>query len=166
MELNGNGFPIETCSRCHGTGHHSYNQVNGTICFKCGGHGKCVTKKAKPAWIAFVANAKALKEISAKDLRVGQVACSSGSRIKKEIVAIEILDVYRTAWSASFTAKAISEGYKPEQCYEVHSPMIITFVDGTTVQTNARSGWTPVVTLADLNADFYLAQIPKARKAK
>jgi hypothetical protein len=28
---------LETCSRCSGTGNYSYNQINGTICFKCNG---------------------------------------------------------------------------------------------------------------------------------
>ncbi|GHV06463.1 hypothetical protein FACS1894217_05190 [Clostridia bacterium] len=28
---------IQTCSRCGGSGHYSYNQIDGTRCFKCGG---------------------------------------------------------------------------------------------------------------------------------
>ena len=30
----------DTCSRCFGSGHHSFNQMTGTICFKCGGSGE------------------------------------------------------------------------------------------------------------------------------
>lgn len=35
----------ETCSRCGGTGHYSYNPMHGTICFKCHGSGLQYTKR-------------------------------------------------------------------------------------------------------------------------
>jgi hypothetical protein len=164
-KTNQHGFPIQTCTRCHGSGHHSYNQIHGTMCYGCGGGGVQIVKKAKPAWIAFVANAKSLKEIVARDLKVGQVACKSGAKIKKEIVGIEVLPTYSKPWSERHTAQAIADGYKPEQCFQIFAPMIVTFADGTTEETDATSVWKPVVTLADLNADFYLAQIPQ-RKVK
>jgi hypothetical protein len=28
---------LETCSRCSGSGNYSYNQINGSVCFKCNG---------------------------------------------------------------------------------------------------------------------------------
>jgi len=28
---------MKTCSRCGGSGHYSYNQMYGTVCFKCNG---------------------------------------------------------------------------------------------------------------------------------
>jgi Ni,Fe-hydrogenase I small subunit len=28
-----------TCSRCNGSGHHSFNLIYGTVCFKCDGAG-------------------------------------------------------------------------------------------------------------------------------
>lgn len=42
---------IETqqCSRCSGTGHHSYCQQWGSTCFKCGGNGRVYTKKGAAA---------------------------------------------------------------------------------------------------------------------
>ena len=39
----------ETCSRCSGSGHYSYCQSHGTICFKCGGSGKVYTKRGAAA---------------------------------------------------------------------------------------------------------------------
>lgn len=34
------GFPIKTCSRCGGTGRHSFNLIDGDRCYGCGGTGK------------------------------------------------------------------------------------------------------------------------------
>jgi len=39
---------VETCSRCGGGGHYSWNQMHGSVCYGCGGKGKAyprVTKK-------------------------------------------------------------------------------------------------------------------------
>lgn len=60
---------IETteCGRCGGTGHYSYNQINGTTCFGCGGTGKALTKRGKLV-DAFVRN---LRKVSVHDLKVG-----------------------------------------------------------------------------------------------
>lgn len=34
------------CGRCGGTGHYSYNQIDGTMCYGCGGKGVVIDKKA------------------------------------------------------------------------------------------------------------------------
>jgi hypothetical protein len=46
-------FETETCGRCGGTGHYSYNQINGTVCFGCHGHKVRLTKRgaAAQAWL-------------------------------------------------------------------------------------------------------------------
>ena len=43
------GFEIETCSRCGGSGHFSYNQIDGSRCFKCGGAKVTYTKRGQAA---------------------------------------------------------------------------------------------------------------------
>lgn len=44
FEVDGNGFPVEVCGRCGGTGKHQYNQLDGDKCYGCNGttrtHGK------------------------------------------------------------------------------------------------------------------------------
>ena len=40
-------YETECCTRCSGGGHYSYNQITGTICFKCGGSGLQYTKRGK-----------------------------------------------------------------------------------------------------------------------
>lgn len=46
-------FETETCTRCGGTGHFSYNQITGTTCFKCNGGRMQFTKRgaAASAWL-------------------------------------------------------------------------------------------------------------------
>ena len=42
-------FEQETCSRCLGSGKHSYCQMHGDTCFKCGGKGSVLTKRGAAA---------------------------------------------------------------------------------------------------------------------
>lgn len=62
-------FETETCGRCGGCGQYSYNQVNGSTCFGCGGSGVRYTKRGEAASKFFAA--AALVPLSA--LKVGDV---------------------------------------------------------------------------------------------
>lgn len=42
-------FEAETCGRCGGSGHYSYNQMDGSRCYGCGGHGVRLTKRGAEA---------------------------------------------------------------------------------------------------------------------
>ena len=42
-------FESQTCSRCGGSGHYSYNQIDGTVCYGCGGRGVQLTKRGRAA---------------------------------------------------------------------------------------------------------------------
>jgi hypothetical protein len=42
-------FETEPCGRCGGTGHYSYNQINGTTCFGCAGRRVRLTKRGYAA---------------------------------------------------------------------------------------------------------------------
>jgi hypothetical protein len=39
----------EVCGRCGGSGHYSYNQIDGTRCYGCGGSGRRYTKRGRAA---------------------------------------------------------------------------------------------------------------------
>lgn len=71
MDTNKFGFPIQTCTRCKGTGHYLFNLTDGTICYGCRGKGTQITKKARPAWAAFVMACRARREPTGADLQVG-----------------------------------------------------------------------------------------------
>lgn len=42
-------FEHVSCSRCGGTGRHSYNQMDGDRCYGCGGSGNKLTKRGQAA---------------------------------------------------------------------------------------------------------------------
>lgn len=61
-------YETETCGRCHGTGQYSYNQVDGSRCYGCGGTGKRLTKRGAAAR----AFADTLLDLRIEDVQVGQ----------------------------------------------------------------------------------------------
>ena len=63
------GFETKTCGRCGGSGHYSYCQRFGTVCFGCGGNGKEYTKRGKAAreYYQSLLPAKAAKDLVAGD---------------------------------------------------------------------------------------------------
>lgn len=64
----------ETCSRCCGTGHYSYCQMHGTMCFKCGGKKVVLTKRGAAA----ARYLETLRSKRAGDLVVGDVVWADG----------------------------------------------------------------------------------------
>lgn len=98
-------FESEPCSRCGGSGQHSFNGSH-SICYKCGGAKLTLTKAgiaARGAWLA--AN---IDEIPVADLRVGDtirtstatlselIAGSGGRDILAKVTAIEVGDFGRS----------------------------------------------------------------------
>ena len=55
-QTNKAGFEVTTCSRCGGTGHYSFNQINGTTCFGCNGGKVKLTARGAAAHALFVAS--------------------------------------------------------------------------------------------------------------
>lgn len=68
-EKNSMGFEICTCSRCGGTGQHSYCQAHGTRCFGCGGSGVKKTKRGIEAYDFFHKS----MEVPVESLEVGDL---------------------------------------------------------------------------------------------
>ena len=60
-------FETETCSRCGGSGHYSYNPMYGTTCFKCHGRGYVFTKRGLAASQFYTESLS----VSTADLEVG-----------------------------------------------------------------------------------------------
>jgi len=88
IPTNKSGFPIEECSRCGGSGHFSYNDVHGTMCFGCGGTGFKVIKKAKPAWEAYKEAQRKMKQCTYEDLNIGD--CIAHNQIWRKVSAIAL----------------------------------------------------------------------------
>lgn len=67
-------FEHKTCGRCGGSGHYSYNQINGTTCFGCGGSGTQLTKRGLAAQRWF----RDQTTVKVEDLKVGERALVDG----------------------------------------------------------------------------------------
>jgi hypothetical protein len=70
-------FEMEVCGRCGGTGNYSYNQIDGTRCFGCGGTGWRYTKRGSAArqWWQ-----NSFFMIKASDVTIGMRINSSGMK--------------------------------------------------------------------------------------
>lgn len=69
--VNKFGFPLEVCSRCHGTGNYSYNEVDGTTCYGCSGSGFKIIKRAEKAYSAFRNAYKEAQTPQVMNLQIG-----------------------------------------------------------------------------------------------
>jgi len=62
-------FETEECSRCGGSGSHSYCQKFGSVCFKCGGSGKMFTVRGAAAKVFY----EGQMSVSAFDIKVNNI---------------------------------------------------------------------------------------------
>ena len=81
------GFEVKICSRCHGSGQYSYNQIDGSRCYGCSGEKVQYTKRGKAAKLFY----KASLEMDPADVQVGQriETTSGGKYTVAEIVGVE-----------------------------------------------------------------------------
>jgi hypothetical protein len=85
-------YEKESCSRCLGSGHYSYNSISGTRCFRCHGGKQTLTKagaKAKAAVQAFIAERHT---VNVEDLQVGDLIKRDG--YTRTVAAIEVSDTW------------------------------------------------------------------------
>ena len=144
MNTNKYGFPVVTCTRCHGTGHFSFNQVDGTMCLKCGGNGRVIAKKAVPAWMAF------------------KTACRE--KTEKVWGAVEVGDIVKTAdGDAEVLAIEITDVTSPNSdIRQVVATLRIN--DETTTKAVWENIYTKLKWTKPLNVSPFLAMIPKGSK--
>ena len=86
------GFPIENCARCKGSGQYSFNPVDGTRCYGCGGRGTTVTRNAREAWSQFEFALYQYRNPAVRDVKVGDVLqltiISSGGKRRATVLAM------------------------------------------------------------------------------
>ncbi len=74
-----NGFPLETCGRCGGCGQYSFNALDGTRCYGCGGTGKRhpagVVAKLAGEWRVIIRAAREVNTAAYRDVATGEVTC-------------------------------------------------------------------------------------------
>lgn len=107
----------EVCGRCCGTGHYSFNQINGTTCFGCGGSGRRLAKLTEA-----LAN-EAAARIAAGELETYFATNRAANTLKKAHEALW------TTYSASPIAAAYTAASKANRTTEeIHA-----FVDSSPV---------------------------------
>lgn len=93
----------EECSRCGGSGHYSYNQMTGTVCFRCNG----ARRTLKPLTAKLLETVKA--EVAAGKLDAYLARCQAAAAARAELApmlaraeaACKFQNDRYTAWSRS-----------------------------------------------------------------
>lgn len=68
---NKQGFPLEECRRCGGSGSFGPTSVHGGRCFDCNGSGLRITRKASAAWTEYAEAQRKHWHPTAAELHVG-----------------------------------------------------------------------------------------------
>jgi hypothetical protein len=74
-------FETTECSRCGGTGHYSYNAMDGTICYGCSGRKTQMTRKGAAAFKAYEAAKATVSNRPVYTARVGDRIYATGAKI-------------------------------------------------------------------------------------
>lgn len=106
------GFDRKICTRCGGSGQYSYNQINGTTCFGCGGSGKMLTPRGKRQAEAF----RQSLVRPAAEVQVGEYIKLWPSPKWRKVTKIEQLDSGIALWTNEHIHNRLicDEGYKLE----------------------------------------------------
>lgn len=116
----------DVCSRCYGSGHYSFNPVNGTTCFKCLGAGFMAPKLTNKLYAALepiVASGKLDAYLDEVRARIAlRNACKGAT------------DAVMNAWKESGVSKAYdwslaAQGVQPHKriSTEINAPMCAAF---------------------------------------
>lgn len=147
--FNKQGFPLDECSRCGTTGHHSFNQITGTRCFKCNGSGYTIQNRAMKAWLAMLEEIDSHKRCTVGNMNVGDLVAHK--KVWREITSIEITD-QTCGWSQVDDAAKVFRYY-----------YTIKFSDGT---QDCLSHDTILRRSYKIDVAKYLEMVKPARKKK
>lgn len=141
------GFPLQVCGRCGGSGQHSYNQLHGSVCYGCNGHGVRHTKKAYKEFQDWSYALKRQREALGHSLRVGDelaIVQATGLMRSKVIGWHSIASIEKTDKECGWSITRGANG--ADQRTPTAWTIFITFDDGERVEasTNSvfrRKGW-------------------------
>jgi hypothetical protein len=131
------GFPVRTCTRCGGSGHHSFNLRDGDTCWGCSGTGLQHTPKAAKAFTAWREAVKAALRPMLQQLAVGDEIRDYGAAKGSPFTAVVAIEV---------TAEQ-SGSANGQPCYWT----VVTLADGRVMRADPR-------TLVRRNATVDVAQ--------
>jgi hypothetical protein len=149
---NKQGFPLQHCGRCGGTGRYSYNAIHGSKCFGCGGTGWKIARRAASAWIAYRDSVKIAKNPTVGDLQPGDLIRWGTGQEWREVASVEIDKSKECGWS-------VCKGERIAGAWAA----VVTYTDGTTKDTSTHF-------IVDRNQIVdpaaFLAAIPQPRRVK
>lgn len=114
------GFPIQTCSRCGGSGSYSYCTMYGDRCFKCSGTGVVHTARAARAYADWQDALRRQCRPTVADLAVGDVVRQSKGDAWRTVTGLEQTD----RWAG----KSLVDGQQVVTAWF----MVVSFDDGST----------------------------------
>lgn len=84
-------FETQTCGRCNGTGHYSYNTKDGTVCYGCRGAKVVWSKRDKRYAEDFLAARRRFVRIPSDALSVGQEVREDSDPTWRVVESIEVI---------------------------------------------------------------------------
>lgn len=96
------GFEVKTCGRCGGSGKHSWNPRDGSVCFGCNGSGQVFTKRGAAA-MAFYRESVTVPatEIKVGDLISGTGVTMGGSLYSTKVRVLELVPEHENGYTAT-----------------------------------------------------------------
>lgn len=122
------GFPVEACSRCQGSGHHSYCQRFGTTCFKCQGSG-AVHAAGKAGKLAAEYHDTVREQSSATASTI-----VAGDEIRQHMG-----EQYRTVATVETTDVECGRSRIGNDPWVIHYSVDVTFTDGTSARIGSAT---------------------------
>jgi len=108
------GFETQPCSRCGGTGHYSYCQRFGTVCFKCRGAKVVYTKRGAAAYDFY---RQSFPTKPATDLLVGDRFNSSGITEGGDVFGTVETVIEAPQMSGDYSVSRNAEGIEDRRYY-------------------------------------------------
>jgi hypothetical protein len=137
----------ETCSRCGGSGEYSYNQRDGTRCFKCNGRRYTSAKLTR----AVLADARA--KVEAGELVTLRAKWKALAEAKRQIVPL-VAEITRL-WQES----AVSRSYTAASIVHRRYDLMIT-----SLTLSVRDGYRDPITYRWIPAEIYYSPLSLAQQ--
>lgn len=120
------GFPVRTCTRCGGSGQHSFNMIDGNVCYGCNGTGSQHPRgKVADAYIAFVEARRRHTQALVNRLAPGDVVTNWTDRPRADAVWRTVATI--TVDESQPCAWQIVDGVRSPSGYRT----TVTYTDGT-----------------------------------
>lgn len=92
-------FESETCSRCGGSGHYSYCQRYGTVCFRCQGNKQTLTKRGTAAQAYYIGLLSLPVSQLVPGMKIRDIGMTNGGDIFNQWLTVERIEADTTEYN-------------------------------------------------------------------